>query len=139
VGRRIRSVATIWYGRVREDEYRLCHADGTVRFFAGRELVFARHPDGTVKRILGSALDITAREQAEEALRESESFYRQTLESIPGMVFTTRPDGYCDYQSQGWIHGVPTEHWRRLNKLQHPDDRAPLRRMALNRGRALTT
>ena len=64
---------------------------------------------------------------AEEALRQSESFYRQTLESIPGMVFTTRPDGYCDYQSQQWVDytGVPmSEHlgdgW---NKLLHPEDR----------------
>lgn len=71
--------------------------------------------------------DTTERRRAEEALRESESFYRQTLESIPGMVFTTRPDGYCDYQSQQWVDytGVPmSEHlgdgW---NKLLHPEDR----------------
>jgi PAS domain S-box-containing protein len=71
--------------------------------------------------------DITERKRAEEELRESESFYRQTLESIPGMVFTTRPDGYCDYQSQQWVDytGVPmSEHlgegW---NKLLHPEDR----------------
>ena len=57
----------------------------------------------------------------------AESFYRQTLESIPGMVFTTRPDGYCDYQSQQWVDytGIPmSEHigdgW---NQLLHPDDR----------------
>lgn len=65
---------------------------------------------------------------AEQSLRQSESFYRQTLESVPGMTFTTRPDGYCDYQSQQWVNftGVPVnEHlgdgW---NNLLHPDDRA---------------
>jgi PAS domain S-box-containing protein len=70
--------------------------------------------------------DITERRRAEDALRESELFYRQTLESIPGMVFTTRPDGYCDYQSQQWVEftGVPMqEHlgdgW---NRLLHPED-----------------
>lgn len=70
--------------------------------------------------------DITERHRAEVSLRESESFYRQTLESIPGMVFTTRPDGYCDYQSQQWVDftGVPmNEHlgdgWSRL---LHPED-----------------
>ncbi|MDW7709560.1 MAG: PAS domain S-box protein [Deferrisomatales bacterium] len=70
--------------------------------------------------------DITERRRAEASLRESESFHRQALESIPGMVFTTRPDGYCDYQSQQWIDftGVPMkEHlgdgWSRL---LHPED-----------------
>lgn len=65
--------------------------------------------------------------RAEQVLRDSESFYRQTLESIPGMVFTTRPDGYCDYQSQQWVDytGIPMDQhlgsgW---NLLLHPDDR----------------
>lgn len=71
--------------------------------------------------------NITEQVQIQNELKESESFYRQTLESIPGMVFTTRPDGYCDYQSSQWIEytGVPMEQmlgdgW---NKLLHPDDR----------------
>jgi PAS domain S-box-containing protein len=70
---------------------------------------------------------LAERDRLTETLRQSESFYRQTLESIPGMTFTTRPDGYCDYQSQQWVDftGVPmSEHvgdgW---NKLLHPDDR----------------
>jgi PAS domain S-box-containing protein len=70
---------------------------------------------------------LAERDLLTDSLRESESFYRQTLESIPGMVFTTRPDGYCDYQSQQWVDytGIPmSEHigdgW---NQLLHPDDR----------------
>jgi PAS domain S-box-containing protein len=79
--------------------------------------------------IVGSVVvgrDITEQKRSEQALLDSESFYRQTLESIPGMVFTTRPDGYCDYQSQQWVEytGIPLiEHlgngW---NKLLHPED-----------------
>jgi PAS domain S-box-containing protein len=71
--------------------------------------------------------DITKYLHIQDELRQSELFYRQILESIPGMVFTTRPDGYCDYQSQQWREytGIPLhEHlgdgW---NTLLHPDDR----------------
>jgi PAS domain S-box-containing protein len=81
-------------------------------------------------QIIGAVVvsrDITERRRVEEALQESELFHRQALESIPGMMFTTRPDGYCDYQSQQWADftGVPmSEHlgdgW---NRLLHPDDR----------------
>jgi PAS domain S-box-containing protein len=70
---------------------------------------------------------LAERESLMQSLRESELFYSQTLESIPGMVFTTRPDGYCDFQSRQWVEftGVPmSEHlgdgW---NRLLHPDDR----------------
>ena len=87
-----------------------------------------RDEEGRITHLIPSAVDIADRKRAEQALRESESFYRQTLESIPAMVFTTRPDGYCDYQSLPWADftGVPmSEHlgdgW---NKLLHPDDRA---------------
>ena len=57
-------------GSVRDDEYRLRHADGTLRHFAGREIVFARCADGRVQRILGLLLDITDRKAAHEALRD---------------------------------------------------------------------
>ena len=86
-------------------------------------------PDANGKPCCSAAIteDITARKRAEEELRRSELFYRQTLESIPGMVFTTRPDGYCDYQSQQWVEftGVPMSEqlgdgWA---NLLHPEDR----------------
>jgi PAS domain S-box-containing protein len=76
--------------------------------------------------VLSIIRDLSGRSEAEERLRESELFYRQTLESIPGMSFTTRPDGFCDYQSSQWVEftGVPSSAhlgtgW---NRLLHPDD-----------------
>jgi PAS domain S-box-containing protein len=82
----------------------------------------------TLEALAPSIVESFQRKRAEQALRESELFYSQTLESIPGMVFTTRPDGYCDYQNRQWAEftGVPiTEHlgdgW---NNLLHPDDRS---------------
>ncbi len=60
-------------GQIRDDEYRLRHADGSVHSFAGREIVFTRRPDGTVKQVLGTLTDITRQKRAEELLRQSES------------------------------------------------------------------
>ena len=113
-------------GKVEHAEFRVRAKDGSWRwqFAVGTNLL----NEPAVGGILVNSRDITERKQAEESLRESESFYRQTLESIPGMVFTTRPDGYCDYQSQQWVDytGIPlSEHlgdgW---NQLLHPDDRS---------------
>ena len=67
------------------------------------------------------------RAEAEAGLRKSESFYRQTLESIPGMSFTNTPDGAYEYVSAQWVDytGMPAQQhlgtgW--VNVL-HPDDR----------------
>jgi len=90
------------------------------------QFCFAPVEEGAYVNVYGQ--DISERKRAEEELRQSESFYRQMLESIPGMIFTTRPDGYCDYQSRQWVDytGVPmSEHtgngW---NELLHPEDRS---------------
>lgn len=107
--------------------FRIIRADGEERWIE-HACQPVRDAAGGLLGRRGSNRDITERRQAEEALRESESFHRQTLESIPGMVFTTRPDGYCDYQSQQWVDytGVPMS--RHLgsgwNELLHPGDRA---------------
>ena len=71
---------TLPEARLRQDEYRLRHADGTIRSFAGRELAFARHPDGSVRQIIGSLVDITERKQAEAALRESHATLEQRVQ-----------------------------------------------------------
>jgi len=80
-------------------------------------------PVGTIIEVQ----DITERKRQEAALLESESFYRQTLESIPGMVFTSTPDGACDYVSDQWVEftGVPAAEQLGSGWVQvvHPDDR----------------
>jgi PAS domain S-box-containing protein len=71
--------------------------------------------------------DLSERQKFEEALRESALFYRQTLESIPGMAFTNQPDGSCDYVSQQWVDftGIPAFEQLGSGWVQalHPDDR----------------
>jgi len=56
-------------GDVLTTEYRMRSADGSWRWFLGSDTVFQRDADGRVRQIIGTALDITARRVAEEALQ----------------------------------------------------------------------
>ena len=52
-----------------EYEYRAKRADGQWRWLLVRETLFARGPAGAPKQVLGAALDITDRKEAEERLK----------------------------------------------------------------------
>ena len=109
-------------------EYRMFRRDGSVRWWSARGAV-ARLPDGAPSRWVGTITDITERKQADEALRESESRFRQLSESLPQLVWTCQPDGPCDYLNRQWIEftGVPEAQQIGFGWLEqlHPDDRAP--------------
>jgi len=69
-------------GEVREVEYRMRHANGEWRWLYSRDMVFTRTDDGVPRQIIGSALDITARKNAEEHVKRSEHRYRSLFESM---------------------------------------------------------
>jgi len=96
--------------------------------------MFARHPltEDTIEAIATVAAPIAQgieRKRAEEALRESESRFRQLAESLPQLVWTCRPDGLCDYLSPQWVAytGIPEAEQLGFDWLRqlHPDEREP--------------
>jgi PAS domain S-box-containing protein len=72
--------------------------------------------------------DITDRQRADEALRDSETRYRTLAEALPLLVWTCTPNGECDYLSRQWAEytGRPAEEQLGYGWADHlhPDDRA---------------
>ena len=74
-------------------------ADGQYRWFAvsGAPL---KAGDGRVLRWYGVMIDIDDRTKAEEAIRESEYKLRQIIDTVPGLIWSTAPDGEPTHVSQ---------------------------------------
>jgi PAS domain S-box-containing protein len=111
-------------------QYRVRQQDGGWRWLSvwGLAEFEGSNEQRRATRLIGASRDVTASTTAVEMLSESESFYRQTLESVPGMAFTNRPDGSCDFVSEQWVQftGVPASEQLGAGWVQvlHPDDRA---------------
>ena len=80
------------------------------------------HPD----LILLAIQDITDRRRAEDVLRQTETFQKFILDSIPQKLVTTKPDGSVDYFNPQWMEytGLSFEQLRDWGWKQfiHPDD-----------------
>jgi two-component system CheB/CheR fusion protein len=84
--------------------------------------------DNVIEGAVITFVDITGAKKAQEVLRDSESRFRQIAESLPQLVWTCRPDGFCDYLSPRWVEftGVPDAQQLGSGWLDqvHPDDRS---------------
>jgi PAS domain S-box-containing protein len=90
-------------------------------------------PDGTASQVLGIATDITARKQAERALRLSEERFRQIAENIREVFWVTEPhDKKLTYISPAYeeIWGRPCDSLSEVSRIWldtvYPEDRASL-------------
>ena len=93
-------------------------------------------PDGSVKHLrvlacvaadeyIGAAMDITSAKQTEEALRASELNFRLTVDSIPALVSTMKPDGEADTVNRQVMDytGKTSEEMKNWLPTLHPEDR----------------
>src|SRR5215469_9188579 len=116
-------------GESDEIETRLRRHDGVYRWFLIRAQAF-RDDSGNIVRWYGTSTDIEDRKKAEAALQASERNLAAIINTIPTTVWTTRPDGYCDFLNQVWLDyaGMTPEQaqgWRWAEAI-HPDDRKKL-------------
>ncbi|WP_374564672.1 PAS domain-containing protein [Ideonella sp.] len=115
-------------GEVADISYRMRHADGSWRWFLGRDEVFARGADGSVREVVGTATDITALKATEEALRASEFRFRTLADLSTVGIGACDDTGSVIYVNAraAEIVGVPRDEclgsgWGRY---LHPDDAA---------------
>jgi PAS domain S-box-containing protein len=87
-------------------------------------LSFVETRDGVLS--VAFITDTTEREQAAQALRDSEARFRQLADSMPQMVWTARPDGFVDYYNERWYEFTgfdrSTKGDASWSPLIHPDD-----------------
>ena len=104
---------------------------GGERFWASGITTATRDETGNLTGFIKVMRDLTERKRLEEQLRQSQTYLRVLIDSLPQLVWTCRPNGECDYLGPQWTSytGVPESEqlgfgW--LNQL-HPDDREPTR------------
>ena len=117
--------STLKKGDVFEAEYRTIDTAGLVRWVIARGRV-ERDESGVPIQFPGVLIDITSRKNAEAALKNSEERLRFMADTMPQLVWITRPDGYHEYYNKHWYSYTGTvegttdgEGW---NNLFHPDD-----------------
>lgn len=113
-----------------EFEHRVRRPDGSVRWVSSRALPIYDQ-QGRIVEWLGTAKDITARRQAEEALRLSEQRFRQFAEASPDVLWIRdAPSLRMEYLSPAFEQVYERPREQQLGEgvgewsdLIHPDDR----------------
>jgi PAS domain S-box-containing protein len=108
-----------------EVEFRIIRPDGAVRWIAAKARVLPGE-HGAPGHVLGINTDITERKETEEALRQSEAYFRQLANTMPQIVWVARPDGLLHYYNQRWYEFTgfapgagDHDSWR---SVLHPED-----------------
>jgi PAS domain S-box-containing protein len=117
-------------GEAFQCEYRVRHRSGRW-LWVRDEGVPVRGRDGGIRAWQGVLHDVTARKEAEQALRGAEEKYRALVENVPAVVYLVAPDDdrrtlYVSPQVERAL-GYPREEWLDQPdiwmELLHPDDR----------------
>ena len=109
----------------RDFVYRAARSNGSPVFYktSGKPVYDAK---GVFLGYRGTGADVTATMRAEAALQESEYKLRQIVEAVPGLVWSTGPDGEANYVNQRLLDYTGTRHEdfknRKWGRFLHPED-----------------
>jgi PAS domain S-box-containing protein len=108
-----------------ELETRARRFDGVYRWFESRNYPL-RDADGRIVRWYNLLIDIDERKRAEEALAAGERNLQLTIDTIPAMAWSARPDGTAEFFNQHYLDfvGLSAEQARGWGwtAAVHPDD-----------------
>ncbi len=62
-----------------------------------------RNSDGKITGVVAAFRDVTDRKRTQAALKRSRDFYFTLLESFPGLIWHTGPDGKGNYFNRNWL------------------------------------
>lgn len=120
---------TVEAGSIRNVAYTLLRTDGDripVEVSASAILDAERQP----RAFIGVVRDVTERKRAEEALRQSEEYFRRLIENAPDLITVIQPTGEIRYQSPSIerILGYRAEEMIGSNvwRIIHPEDARPV-------------
>ncbi len=107
-------------------EYRIVLPDGTTRWIYNRSTV-ELDAQGEPLLITGVTADVSEAKQIEQALRESESRFRQMADHAPVMVWVSEANGERSFLSKTWYEFTGQSPSEGLGSgwlhVVHPDDR----------------
>ena len=117
--------------RVENAESKEVDRYGETRYFSNNFVGIMEN--GMLLRAWGTQRDITAQKSAEEKLARSEQYFRQLTDTVPAIIWITRPDGYCTYLNKNWYDFTgqtpgEAEGFGWLNAT-HPEDAAEAERL----------
>jgi PAS domain S-box-containing protein len=108
-----------------EESFRVRDAQGGYRWFRSR-VEPLRAGDGTLLLWVGVNVDIEELKCAEQALRESEYKLRQTIDTVPGFLWSADPDSEPTHLNQRLLeyYGIGFEDFKHSGwqAFAHPDD-----------------
>jgi formate hydrogenlyase transcriptional activator len=112
--------------RSHEFDYRMIAADRRVVWLHDLVHVVVKNDQAT--ELVGVMVDITQKKEAEEALAQSETRLRLTIDAIPQQIWSSPPDGSVDFANQRWrsylglgLEKLKGDGWQ---EMLHPDDKS---------------